>query len=30
MSTVLLIDGVHADHRATDVLAGADAAGQPR
>jgi uncharacterized protein (DUF1330 family) len=27
MSTVLLIDGVDDDHRATDVLAGADAAG---
>jgi uncharacterized protein (DUF1330 family) len=29
-STVLLIDGVDDDHRATDVLAGADSAGQHR
>jgi uncharacterized protein (DUF1330 family) len=27
ISTVLLIDGVDDEHRATDVLAGADAAG---
>src|SRR5262245_8586907 len=28
IGTVLLIDGVDDDHRATDVLAGADAAGR--